>query len=229
MIDYEKAANDLYFIKQPLREGWFFGVTVVLGATRIGLVDTGFENTPVDRIFSLVQELGRRPEEIDYVVNTHRDGDHVLGNKVIKERTKATIAIHELEAEAVETADVKLQDGDRVELGDRAFTVIHTLGHRPGSICLYDVKNHTLITGDSVCGDRTDLIRMDKEIYISSLKKLLDLDTRLLIMSHPFKTLGKSILSRNGPKEMMDASIAIAEELSQWQSRQYQIFTRSSG
>jgi glyoxylase-like metal-dependent hydrolase (beta-lactamase superfamily II) len=215
MIDYEKAANDLYFIKQHLREGWFFGVTVLLGARRIGLVDTGFENTPVDRIFPLIQELGRRPEEIDCVVNTHRDGDHVLGNKVTKERTKATIAIHELEAEAVETADMKLQDGDLVELGDRTFRVVHTPGHRPGSICLYDAKNCTLITGDSVCGDRTDLIRMDKEIYISSLKKLLDLDTKLLIMSHPFRPLGKSILGGNEPKEMMDASIAIAEELSQ--------------
>jgi len=112
MKGVEKAADDLYFIKQPIREGWFCGATIILGTGRIGLVDTGFENTPVEYIFSLVEELGRRPEEIDYVVNTHRDGDHVLGNKVIKERTKANIAIHELEAEAVDTADIKLRDGD---------------------------------------------------------------------------------------------------------------------
>lgn len=49
-------------------------------------------------------------------------------------------------AEAVETADVKLKDGDVVELGDRNFRVVHTPGHRPGSICLYDQKNYTLIT-----------------------------------------------------------------------------------
>ena len=138
----------------------------------------------------------------------------VLGNKVTKERTKATIAIHELEAEAVETADIRLQDGDLVELGDRTYRVVHAPGHRPGSICVYDAKNCTLITGDSVCGDRTDLIRMDKDIYISSLKKLLDLDTRLLIMSHPFKPLGKSILSGNEPEEMVRESTAIAEKLS---------------
>jgi len=213
MKGVQKVADDLYFVKQPIREGWFCGAIIISGTGRIGLVDTGFENTPVDYIFPLVDELGRRPEEIDYVVNTHRDGDHVLGNKVIKERTKANIAIHELEADAVDTADIKLRDGDLVELGDRTFEVIHTPGHRPGSICLYDEKSYTLITGDSVCGDRTDLIRMDKEIYISSLKKLLDLDTRVMIMSHPFKPLGKSILVGNEAKEMIHASIDIARKL----------------
>jgi hydroxyacylglutathione hydrolase len=213
MKDVEKVADDLYFVKQNMRPGWFFGVTVILGTARIGLVDTGFENTPVDYVFSLIRELGRRPEEINYVVNTHRDGDHVLGNNVIKDRTKAKIAIHELEAEAVETADIELKDGDTVELGDRKFKVLHTPGHTPGSICLYDKKNRTLITGDSVCGDRIDLIRMDKNIYISSLKKLLDLNVRVLVMSHPFKPLGKSILTGKEPKDMTQASIDIAEKL----------------
>ncbi|MFB0522498.1 MAG: MBL fold metallo-hydrolase, partial [Candidatus Bathyarchaeia archaeon] len=205
--------DDIYFIKQSVRVGWFFGVSVILGADKIGLVDTGFENTPVDRIFPLIQELRRKPEEINYVVNTHRDGDHILGNKTVKEKTKAKIAIHELEADAVETVDIRLKGGDIVELGDRAFEVLHTPGHRPGSICLCDRRNQTLISGDSICGDRTDLIRMDKKIYISSLEKLLNLDLRVLVMSHPFKPLGKSILTGNETKEMIQASIGIAENL----------------
>ncbi|UCH01947.1 MAG: MBL fold metallo-hydrolase [Candidatus Bathyarchaeota archaeon] len=213
MEDVKIVADDLYFIQQPIRTGWFCGITVVLGADKIGLVDTGFENTPVDYIFPLIKKLGRKPESIDYVVNTHRDGDHVLGNKAIKEKTKAQIAIHKLEAEAVVTADVKLIDGNVVELGDRKFKVIHSPGHRPGSICLYDQANRTLITGDSVCGERTDLIRMDKAIYIRSLKKLLDLDIGILVMSHPFKPLGKSIVVGNDIKEMIVASIGIAENL----------------
>jgi glyoxylase-like metal-dependent hydrolase (beta-lactamase superfamily II) len=213
MLDVEKVADDVYFIKQPTRPGWLFGVTVVLGIENIGVVDTGFENTPGDHIFPFIEEQGRKPEEINYIVNTHRDGDHVLGNSVIKERTKAKIAIHELEAEAVETADIMLKDGDIIEIGDREFNVIHTPGHRPGSICLYDKVNRTLITGDSVCGDREDLIRMDKNIYINSLKKLLDLDLEVMVMSHPFRPLGKSILRGNEIKEMIRASIGIAEKL----------------
>lgn len=213
MKDVERVADDLYFIKQPMRVGWFCGVCVVLGTGNIGLIDTGFENTPNDYIFPLIRELGRRLEDIDYVVNTHRDGDHVLGNPVIKEKTKAQVAIHVLETEAVPTADSVLNDGDVVTLGDRQFEVIHTPGHRPGSICLYDHANKTLITGDSVCGDRTDLIRMDKALYIASLKKLLNLDVNVLVMSHPFKPPGKSILTGNEAHEMIEASIDIAEKL----------------
>lgn len=213
MEDVERVADDIYFVKHPVRVGWLVGVSVILGTEKIGLVDTGFENTPVDHIFPLIRELGRKPEEINYVVNTHRDGDHILGNKTVKENTKAKIAIHELEAEAVETVDIELKHGDMVELGDRAFEVLHTPGHRPGSICLYDRRNQTLISGDSICGDRTELIRMDKEIYISSLQKLLNLDLRVLVMSHPFKPPRKSILTGNETKEMIKASIDIAEKL----------------
>jgi glyoxylase-like metal-dependent hydrolase (beta-lactamase superfamily II) len=212
MDNVERVADDLYVIKQPSREGWTINSTVVFGTDRIGMVDTGFEETPVDFIFPAILKLGRKPEEINLIVNTHRDGDHVRGNKVVKEKTEAKIAIHELEAEAVETVDIKLKDGDTVELGDRKFTVLHTPGHRPGSICLYDQKNRILITGDSVLGNRTDLISMDKKIYISSLNGVVDLDIEVMVMSHPFQPLGKSILTGKEPKEMIKESIKMAEK-----------------
>ena len=213
MKGIQKVAEDLYLIEQPMRPGWFVGIIVVLGNGKIGLVDTGFERTPEEYIFPALRSLGHKPEEINFVVNTHGDGDHILGNKVIKDKTNAKIAAHELEAEAIETSDINLKDEGSVKLGNREFKVVHTPGHRPGSICLYDQKNRTLITGDSVCGDRIDLIRMDKNIYIGSLRKLLDLDIKDLIMSHPFKPLGKSILSGNEPKDMIQESIDIAAKL----------------
>ena len=213
MKDVEIVNGNLYFVKHSTRPEWFVGVTIALGKKKIGLVDTGFENTPAEHIFPTIRELNRKPEEINYVVNTHRDGDHIQGNKIVKEMTKAQIAVHELEAEAVETADIKLKEGDVVELGDRKFRVVHTPGHRPGSICLYDQPNSILITGDTICGDRTDLIRMNKGIYMESLRKLLDFDIRVLVMSHPFKPMGKSVLIGKEPKEMILASIGIAEKL----------------
>ncbi|MCK4482893.1 hypothetical protein KAU55_06670 [Candidatus Bathyarchaeota archaeon] len=99
-----------------------------------------------------------------------------------------------------------------MELGERKFRVIHTPGHTPRSICLYDQKNSTLVTEDSICGERSELIRTDKEIYISTLKNLLDLEIRVLVMAHPFKPSGKSILVGEEPKEMIYTSIFVAEE-----------------
>ena len=89
--------------------------------------------------------------------------------------------------------------------------MIHTPGHRPGAICLYDSKDRLLVAEDVICGDRTDLIRMEKGIQIASLRKLLGLETRLLVMGHPFKPLGKAILTGDEPRRMIEASISIAE------------------
>lgn len=213
MKDIHKVASDLYVIPFKIREGWSGSVLLVLGTTAIGLVDTGFEQTPIDRIFPTVKQLGRQICDIQYVVNTHRDRDHVEGNATIKAHTPATIAIHELEASAVHYVDVTFHDNDVVKLGNRQFRVIHTPGHRPGSICLYDPTAQLLITGDTVCGTRTNLIRMDPSIYITSLQKLLALDIQQLIMSHPFQPLGKHVLQGTECYDMIHASIRIAETL----------------
>lgn len=71
------------------------------------------------------------------------------------------------------------------------------------------------MTGDSVCGTRENLIRMDKNIYIDSLKKLLSLDVELMIMSHPFAPPGKDVLRGDEAKQMIEASIEIAVNLKQ--------------
>ena len=135
------------------------------------------------------------------------------GNTMFKERTGAPIAIHELEMEAVPTADAKL--GDDVTLGDRSFKVIHTPGHRPGAVCLYDEGSKLLLTADSVCGTRENLIRMDKNVYIDSLKRLLELDVELMIMSHPFGPPGKDVLREDEARQMIEASIEVAVNLKQ--------------
>jgi len=208
----ERIADDIYFVKYVHREGSFVGITVVLGRQTIGLVDTGFEATIEEALFPFLQDVGRRPDEIDLVVNTHRDSDHVLGNMVLKEKTKARIAIHELDAGAVDGIDRKLHDGDLVGLGDRQFEVIHAPGHTPGNVCLYERGDRILIVGDTLCGDRVDLIRMDTDVYIDSIKRLLDLDVNCLIQSHPRYPIGKAVLDSDEAQEMMLTSIALAEK-----------------
>jgi len=213
MSSVEKYAEDLYEIRQDMRPGWYCSVLVFFGEENIGIVDTGYENTPVDYVFPLIREKGRELNEVNLIVNTHRDGDHIRGNDILKENTGAEIAVHKLEADAVPSAVKMLEDGDIVKLGDREFTVIHTPGHRPGAICLFDKKQRLLITGDSICGAREDLIRMNKQIYIDSLKMLLEYDASVMIMSHPFKPAGKNILKGREIGEMIEASIKIAENL----------------
>ena len=214
MENVEKVSEDLYVIRQDMRPGWYCSVLVIFGEDNIGVIDTGYENTPVDFVFPLIRGKGRWLGDVKLIVNTHRDGDHIRGNDVFKEKTNAPVAIHSLEAEAVPSADLMLEDGDMVRLGDRSFKVLHTPGHRPGAICLIDEEHRLLVTGDSVCGEREDLIRMNKQIYIDSLRKLLFVDVDMMIMSHPFMPAGKNILEGREIREMIEASIKIAEQMS---------------
>ena len=44
----------------------------------------------------------------------------------------------------------EIGEGDVVDLGDRAFEVVHLPGHSPGSIGLWDPSAGTLFSGDAI-------------------------------------------------------------------------------
>ncbi|WP_373895403.1 MBL fold metallo-hydrolase [Virgibacillus natechei] len=46
-----------------------------------------------------------------------------------------------------EPTDV-LADGDRIDVGDRILKVLHTPGHSPGHLCIFDTEQGYLFTGD---------------------------------------------------------------------------------
>lgn len=43
-----------------------------------------------------------------------------------------------------------LKDGDRIDLGGRALEILHTPGHSPGHICIFDHSRGYLATGDLI-------------------------------------------------------------------------------
>ena len=44
----------------------------------------------------------------------------------------------------------EIGEGDVIDLGDRAFEVLHLPGHSPGSIGLWDPAAGTLFSGDAI-------------------------------------------------------------------------------
>ena len=211
MADAIKIEDDIYFVQQPTRPQWFIGITVIVGANDLGLVDTGFDNTPGEYLLPFLKEIDRDPMEISAIYNTHGDGDHIEGNDAVKKLCNAKITCYEAEAPAIENADLTLADGETIVLGDRTFTVIHCPGHRAGNSCLFDKDASLLIAGDTIVGTRSELIRIGSEPYIASLKKILALSPSTVVMSHPFDPAGKNVLRGEEISKMIEASIKVAE------------------
>ena len=72
-----------------------------------------------------------------------------------------------------------IQHGDIIDLGDKAFEVLHLPGHSSGSIGLYNSRSQTFFSGDVVYdGELLDNLE-DSVVadYIESMEKLLQLKT----------------------------------------------------
>ena len=103
----------------------------------------------------LLNLIGTEP--VDTIVTTHRHADHWQALAAVAERTGARLVAGRPDADAIQreagVAGIdRVWDGDTVDLGEEALTVIGLVGHTPGSVALaYAGGGVThLFTGDSL-------------------------------------------------------------------------------
>lgn len=138
---------------------------------------------------------GLRPT---HVLLTHGHFDHSLGAKELVSLSGAKLYCHKEDALLLSDpwkngaaffyrgdiefyprteADVLFEDGDVIDLGSFSFTVMHTPGHTPGSVCFR--LDNNLFCGDTVFAygfGRYDLWGGDREKLCLSLEKLASLE-----------------------------------------------------
>jgi len=81
-------------------------------------------------------------------------------------------------------ADVLLQGGETISVGDARLRVLHTPGHSPGSICLYCEEEKAMITGDTLFADnvgRSDLWEGNFGTLRTSLQSLRNYNGEITI------------------------------------------------
>nr|WP_271980480.1 MBL fold metallo-hydrolase [Granulosicoccus sp.] len=85
-----------------------------------------------------------------------------------------------------------LEDGDVIDLGNRQLEVIHTPGHSPGGIALWESASSTLFSGDIVYDGPLieDTYHANAEDYYRSMQRLYELPVSTVHGGH-FQSYGR--------------------------------------
>lgn len=161
------------------------------------VIDPGMDG---EGIFEKLCEKGLK---CSHILLTHGHFDHSQGVKILAEKTGAKVCIHRDDAIMLDhpgfnvsalyyrgdtsvfprtKADVILEEGSVLEIGNLSFCVLHTPGHTPGSVCF--ASEAYLFCGDTVFSQgfgRYDLWGGDKAALSDSLERVAALSVDYML------------------------------------------------
>ncbi len=176
----------------------------VIDAGELVLIDTGAGvNAP--QIVRNIELAGLDTARLSTVILTHNHIDHIGGAQYIRDHFQARIVIHELDAPALEQADLKKTGAswynlrfnplkpdrkltgkqETLTFGDLNVNCLHTPGHTPGSISVYvDVDGQRILFGQDIHGPFLPEFGADLSAWRRSMGELLALDADVLCEGH---------------------------------------------
>ena len=147
---------------------------------------------PSENLLSTLKNMN-----VQYIFITHAHADHIMGLNAVKEQTGAKIVCHKnagakllseedslyCHLQSMYTqpftpikADILVNDGDKIKVGDTQFEVVHTMGHTDDSVCF--VSDSIIFSGDTVFNQsygRTDLPTGNSTQLIQSFERLFNI------------------------------------------------------
>lgn len=203
---FMKLREGLYFLKGEHNGKFPYSNGLLIEGERRIIVDSGFGVPSRQKILA--------SGGADVIINTHYHFDHTYGNRYFPE---AEIWAHPIDALAIEEKEVfelftgfgkigeipgkdafpggmgprpvarKLRDGEVLDFGVLKLQVLHTPGHTPGHISLYDPDAGILFAGDidlSSFGPWYGNDMSDIDDFEASIERIIKLKPRILVTSH---------------------------------------------
>ncbi len=166
------------------------------------VIDPGFDSPAVTNFLKMAKPKER------LILLTHGHFDHIGGAYALKNDTDTNIAVGKLDNYALSntqfnladmfhakltpfSADVLLDDGDEISVGDISFKIIYTPGHTVGGVCY--LLDNILFSGDTLfCRSigRTDFPCGNYDALEKSVKNLYNTlpDDTIVLSGHGEKT-----------------------------------------
>ncbi len=161
-------------------------------------------DAPDHTVDRLLDQAVRRGWEVKALWLTHGHFDHLADHRLVKQRFPAAeILIHAADEPKAAHPEIQTRlfglpleipplqpdghvtDGQQLQIGSIAVSVMHTPGHSPGHVCYHLPAERVLIGGDLIIGGsvgRTDLPDSNHAQLETSIRKVMQLPpaTRLL-------------------------------------------------
>jgi glyoxylase-like metal-dependent hydrolase (beta-lactamase superfamily II) len=186
------------------------------------LVDPGDEPAEILAAVQAMKTPSGVPIRVKYLLHTHGHLDHIGGTRSVREaltETRPKIALHRgdeplylnlqmqgnlfgMRFDQPLPVDHFLEDGEGLQVGELRFSILHTPGHSPGSVCIRLHENseikvqETLFSGDTLFQGsvgRTDLWGANQDLMFKNIRQrilTLDGDTRVCPGHGPDTSIG---------------------------------------
>lgn len=199
-VSLEKISENIY----QILGGSGANGGVIIGENGILVIDAKMDKESVEQSLEAIREISDKP--LRYLVNTHSDGDHIMGNRYFPE--SVTIIAHEncrddffkenfgRESDWGEpeyypfTPSITFRDKITLWLGtDQVELYYFGVGHTTGDIVVYLPVEKTAFVGDLYFSDRPQLIHSVKNgnsfEYVRTVTRMLEtLDAGKFLSGH---------------------------------------------
>lgn len=103
------------------------------------LIDPGYSNT-LYLVVRSIYELGFKPKDIKYIINTHWHRDHTEATSAMVDLCGAKTLIGHYDVEKAKRyfePDILIGDGDTLSLGNTTVSFMETPGHTKGTVSFF--------------------------------------------------------------------------------------------
>jgi len=249
----EKIASGIYVHHgehkdlAPHYGGDICNISFVVGEKGVAVIDTGGSPAVGSQLRKAIRKVTQKP--ILYVINTHVQPDHALGNAAFKHDHPVFVGHSKLTETMAQRKEVYLRNQPEwvgkdatgteliaptlavsstheLDLGGRTLRLTaHPVAHSPSDLTVFDTASQTLWTGDLLFIERTPSVDGDVPSWLEVIARLRGIPTTRTVPGHGPVTLNGALALDDEKRYLTTLLADVREAIKQGRSMEDTINT----